>query len=90
MSLCRAAGVKAYVDVRSKYANHSQAVSEELRKLGAVIYDKLLPTVTHIIFKDGSKATEARAQKFGTHLVSVNWVDRSVSLYPKSVTWYCV
>lgn len=71
-------GVKAYVDVRSKYANHSGAVSEELKKLGAVIYGKLLPTVTHVIFKDGSKATEVKAHKYGAHLVSVNWVDRYI------------
>lgn len=79
-------GVKAFVDVRSKHANHSLAVSEELRKLGAIIYDKLLPNVTHIIFKDGSKATEAKAHKYGAHLVSVNWVDgfvfRTNNLFP--------
>ena len=71
-----ATGVKVFVDVRSKHANHSTAVSEELRKLGAVVLDKLLPTVTHIIFKDGSKTTEAKANKYGAHIVNVSWVDR--------------
>ena len=69
-------GVKVFVDVRSQHVNYSNAVSDELRKLGAAVHDKLLPSVTHVVFKDGSKATETKAHKYGCHLVSVNWVDR--------------
>lgn len=65
--------------MRSKYANHSVAVSEELRKLGAKVHDKLLPCVTHIIFKDGNKGTITKAQRYGAHLVSVQWVEWYVS-----------
>ncbi|XP_067945071.1 microcephalin-like isoform X2 [Watersipora subatra] len=68
-------GVKAYVDVKSKYANNSLAVSEELIKLGATISDKLDPSVSHVIYKDGYKVTEAKAKKFGIPMVGVAWLD---------------
>lgn len=69
-------GVRAYVDVRSRNDNHSQAVSDELRKLGAVVCGKFLPSVTHVIFKDGSKASVTKAARYGAHLVTVHWIER--------------
>lgn len=68
-----------YVDVRSDNDNHSIAVSEVLESLGASIANKLLPHVTHIIFKNGSRTTLTTAKQYKCKVVSVQWVERYVS-----------
>ncbi|XP_037804271.1 uncharacterized protein LOC119598642 [Penaeus monodon] len=68
-------GVIAYVEVRMGSDNRSQVIKEQLKVLGAEVRDRLSPDTTHIIFKDGSKATFNRAQKRGLHLVSSLWLE---------------
>ena len=66
--------VVAYVEVRSKNENRSNAVSDQLRQMGAEVVDKLTPRVTHVIWKDGRPSTKDRAKKKGMHVVNVLWV----------------
>ncbi|XP_047482109.1 microcephalin-like [Penaeus chinensis] len=68
-------GVIAYVEVRMGSDNRSQVIKEQLKVLGAEVRDRLSPDTTHVIFKDGSKATFNRAQKRGLHLVSSLWLE---------------
>ncbi|XP_055956644.1 microcephalin [Patella vulgata] len=68
-------GVRAYVEVRTNNDNRSEAVCCMLRNLGAEIEKTFTSTVTHVIFKDGTKRTIDKAKKKGLHLVSVLWVD---------------
>ena len=68
--------VVAYVEVRSQNENRSRCIIRELTQLGAEVVPKFTNEVTHVIFKDGKKATRDKAQKKGIHLVSVLWVDR--------------
>ena len=60
--------------MRSKSENRSNAVSHELRQLGATVVNKLGPEVTHVIWKEGRPSTRDRARKRGAHVVSVLWV----------------
>ncbi|XP_042888811.1 uncharacterized protein LOC122264145, partial [Penaeus japonicus] len=68
-------GVVACVEVRMGSDNRSQVIKEQLKVLGAEVRERLSQDTTHVIFKDGSKATFNRAQKRGLHLVSSLWVE---------------
>ncbi|XP_037083883.1 uncharacterized protein LOC119104292 [Pollicipes pollicipes] len=68
-------GVVAFVDVRSGADNRSEPVRAQLRTLGATVTDRLTKQVTHVVFKDGSKATFDRARRDRLRLVSALWVD---------------
>ena len=72
-------GVIAFVDVRTESDNRSRAIGHELQQLGAVVVDRLTDDVTHVIYKDGRKRTLDAALKRKLHLVTVLWVERSVS-----------
>ncbi|KAF0298862.1 Microcephalin [Amphibalanus amphitrite] len=67
--------VVAYVDVRSGADNRSEPIRTQLRALGALVVERFTKNVTHVIFKDGSKATYDRARRDRLRLVSVLWVD---------------
>ncbi|CAL4139567.1 unnamed protein product, partial [Meganyctiphanes norvegica] len=67
--------VIAYVEVRIGCDNRSAVVIEKLKSLGAEIRNKLTTDVTHVIFKDGSKATFNRAKKRKIYIVSSLWVE---------------
>lgn len=68
-------GVVAFIEVRSNTENRFEGISKQMEMLGAKVVKKLTPEVTHVIFKDGKKATRERALKKGIHLVSVLWVE---------------
>ena len=65
----------AFVDVRSTFENRSKAITSQLVQLGATVEPKLSNEVTHVIFKDGKKATRDKAKKKGLHFVSVLWIE---------------
>ncbi len=69
------AGIRAFVEVRTKNENRSECVEEQMQNLGATIMPKLGPKTTHLVFKDGSLATYNKAKKLGVHIVSVNWIE---------------
>ncbi|XP_068748669.1 microcephalin-like [Montipora capricornis] len=68
-------GVVAYIEVRSNTENRFEGISKQVEMLGAMVTKKFTPEVTHVIFKDGKKATRDKALKRGIHLVSVLWVE---------------
>lgn len=49
------AGVVAYVEVRMEGDNRSGVIKDQLRALGASVQERLNQSVTHVIFKDGTK-----------------------------------
>ena len=67
--------VVAFAEVRSGHDNRSESVRRELEQLGATVTRKFDNSVTHVIFKEGSKRTLTKAKKKGVHLVSVLWVE---------------
>jgi len=68
-------GVIAFIEVRSNTENRFDGISKQVEMLGAKVSKKFTPDVTHVIFKEGKKATKERALKKGIHLVSVLWVE---------------
>lgn len=48
-------GVVAYVEVRMEGDNRSGVIKDQLRALGASVQDRLNQSVTHVIFRDGTK-----------------------------------
>nr|XP_045598329.1 microcephalin-like [Procambarus clarkii] len=68
-------GVVAYVEVRMECDNRSAVIKEHVRALGAEVQERLNASVTHVIFRDGSKTVFNRAMKRGLHLVSSLWVE---------------
>ena len=66
--------VTAYVDVRTQDENRSDGIRSQLASLGATVVATFTNQVTHVIYKDGYKATLQKANKTGVHLVSVLWV----------------
>ncbi|XP_048582540.1 microcephalin isoform X2 [Nematostella vectensis] len=68
-------GVVAFIDVRSNTENRFDGISKQMELLGATVVRKFIPEVTHVIFKDGKKATREKALKKGIHLVTVLWVE---------------
>ncbi|KAK4312922.1 hypothetical protein Pmani_015693 [Petrolisthes manimaculis] len=85
-------GVVAYVEVRMEGDNRSGVIMDQLKALGASVQDRLNQTVTHVIFKDGTKSVFMRARKRGLHILSSLWVEEcrvklcrvSEALYPSS------
>lgn len=49
----------AYVEVRMGHDNRSAVIKDQLKALGAEVQEKLNANVTHVIFKDGSKVSNA-------------------------------
>merc|ERR1719425_106166 len=45
--------------------------------MGATVVEKLVASVTHVIFKDGSRITYQKAKKSGQHIVSAGWLEES-------------
>lgn len=71
--------VSAYVEVRcgdDGGLNYSKTVSKILESLGAIIQPKITPSVTHVVFKNGTQKTIEMAHKHNVHIVSVSWVDQ--------------
>lgn len=68
-------GVIAYVEVKTKDGDRSEAVKSVVRAMGATVRDLFTKDVTHVIFKDGSFRTYQRAKMAKKHLVSLLWVE---------------
>uniref|UniRef100_H0VTI6 Microcephalin n=1 Tax=Cavia porcellus TaxID=10141 RepID=H0VTI6_CAVPO len=70
--------VVAYVEVWSSNGteNYSKTFTEQLMDMGAKVSKTFNKQVTHVVFKDGYQSTWDKAQKRGTKLVSVLWVEK--------------
>lgn len=68
-------GVVAYVEVKTRDGDRSEAVKSVIRAMGATVRDVFMKDVTHVIFKDGSFRTYQRAKLIKAHLVSLLWVE---------------
>jgi len=70
-------GIVIFVDFRSENENRGNVLKKAASDLGATIADKLVSTVTHVIFKDGSRITYQKAKKAGLHILSAGWLEES-------------
>ncbi|XP_033621434.1 microcephalin isoform X5 [Fukomys damarensis] len=70
--------VVAYVEVWSSNGteNYSKTFTNQLMDMGAKVSKTFNKQVTHVVFKDGYQSTWDKAQKRGTKLVSVLWVEK--------------
>ncbi|KAF6777952.1 hypothetical protein AHF37_02146 [Paragonimus kellicotti] len=67
-------GVVAYIDVKSSFGNPALAISSHLQALGAKVIHTLSPSVTHVIFRNGSEVTKQWASRRGVYLITPGWV----------------
>ncbi|KAF8563934.1 hypothetical protein P879_08498 [Paragonimus westermani] len=67
-------GVVAYIDVKSSFGNPALAISSRLQALGAKVIHTLSPSVTHVIFRNGSEVTKQWASRRGVYLITPGWV----------------
>ncbi|KAF5401884.1 hypothetical protein PHET_04925 [Paragonimus heterotremus] len=63
-------GVVAYIDVKSSFGNPALAISSHLQALGAKVIHTLSPSVTHVIFRNGSEVTKQWASRRGVYLIA--------------------
>ncbi|VDP92416.1 unnamed protein product [Echinostoma caproni] len=68
------AGVVALVEVKSSLGNPALAISSRLQYLGATVARTLGPSVTHVVFRNGSESLLAAAKKAKKHIVTPAWV----------------
>merc|ERR1719193_480839 len=71
------AGTVVFVDFRSDHENRGNVLKKVAKMMGASVVDKLMASVTHVIFKDGSRITYQKAKKSGQHIVSAGWLEES-------------
>lgn len=72
-------GVVCFIDIRilEGEGDSSDEFADMLRKLGATVVPKLKTKgkskATHLVFKDGERATYEKARSEGLHIVSAEW-----------------
>jgi microcephalin len=68
-------GLTFFVEVRAGRDNRTRGIQTSLRRLGANISEKVTRHVTHVIFRDGTRANFQKAKKLGLPILSLLWVD---------------
>lgn len=68
------AGVTAFIEVFDSHGSISSALFDVLTSLGAEILRRWKPTVTHVIWRKGSKTSYARAIEHSQVLVTPQWI----------------
>ena len=66
-----------FVDFRTGNENRGDVLRKVALELGAQVVDKFGPSVSHVIFKDGSKANYKRAKRAGIPILSASWLEES-------------
>ena len=66
-----------FVDFRTGNENRGDVLRKVALELGAQVVDKFGPSVSHVIFKDGSKAIYKRAKLAGIPILSASWLEES-------------
>ena len=72
--------VVAFVDVRSSDGNNSSLVIQNrLKAAGATIVQKVCPTVTHCVFREGLKSNYTYCERRKIPMVNVSWVEACIT-----------
>jgi len=66
-----------FVDFRTDNENRGDVIRKVALELGAKVVDKFGPSVTHVIFKDGSKVNYKRAKIAGIPILSASWLEET-------------
>jgi hypothetical protein len=64
-------GLTFFVEVRAGRDNWTRGIQTSLRRLGANISEKVMRHVTHVIFRDGTRANFQKAKKLGLTILSL-------------------
>ncbi len=70
------AGVVVFVDARSEFGDLSGPIAAQVTALGGETSASFSPSVTHVVFKNGKKATADRAVKRALPMVSIAWIEK--------------
>ena len=68
-------GLTMFVEIRAGRDNRTRAIQQNLRNLGAAISEKVTRHVTHVIFRNGSRANFEKAKRLGRPILSFLWVE---------------
>lgn len=69
-------GTKVFVEVFNDNANISSAFHNKLRELGASVSERFHKTISHVVWKEGTRATYERAISRGLPIVTPLWIHR--------------